>query len=94
MTKHIVFYRLREDCDKAAAIAEIRAALEALVGVIPGLVVMQIRPAEAGSFDYVLYSEFSSDSALEQYRSHPAHLAVKPLVHRYISQRVFAEFRV
>ena len=36
MVKHIVFYTLREDCDKAAAIAEIRAALEPLAGQIPG----------------------------------------------------------
>ena len=44
MVKHIVFYTLRDDCDKPAAIAEIRARLESLVGRIPGLRLMQIRP--------------------------------------------------
>ena len=49
MVKHIVFYTLREDCDKAAAIAEIRAALEPLAGQIPGFPVCRsARFARAG----------------------------------------------
>ena len=37
MIKHIVMYCLREDCDKAAAIEEIRSSLEPLAGIIPGV---------------------------------------------------------
>ena len=96
MIRHIVMYCLREDCDKAAAIEEIRVALEGLVGVIPGLQTMKIRPAIGGSagaikdgrFDYILYSEFESQEALDGYKTHPAHLAVKPIVHGYITARV------
>ncbi len=94
MIKHIVMYCLREDCDKAAAIAEIRSALESLVGVVPGLITMQIRQTTGGKYDYVLYSEFESEEALNAYKTDPAHLAVKPIVHGYITERVAADFIV
>ena len=92
MIKHIVMYVLRDDCDKAAAIEEIRQALEALVGVVPGLVEMKIRPTLGGSYDYILYSVFDSEDALAGYKMHPAHLAVKPIVHGYITERVAGDF--
>ena len=91
MVKHIVFYTLREDCDKAAAIAEIRAPL---AGQIPGLSCMQIRPVCKGGYDYALYSEFDSMEALAAYQQDPRHLAVKPIVHGYITGRVSADFTV
>ena len=94
MVKHIVFYTLREDCDKAAAIAEIRAGLEPLAGQIPGLSCMQIRPVCKGGYDYALYSELDSMEALAAYQQDPRHLAVKPIVHGYISGRVSADFTV
>lgn len=92
MVKHIVFYTLRSDCDKAAAIEEIRSALEPLAGQIPGLACMQIRPTCGGSWDYVLYSEFDSAEALAAYQKDPRHLAVKPVIHGYIDQRTAADF--
>lgn len=94
MVKHIVLYTLREDCDKAAAIADIRAHLEYLEGKIPGLLVMQIRPVCKGGYDYALYSEFESMEALEGYQKHPMHLEVKPIVHGYIATRTSADFEV
>ena len=94
MVKHIVFYTLRDDCSKSDAIEEIRGALEPLTQTIPGLTCMQIRPAAKGGYDYVLYSEFESMEALEGYQKNPAHLAVKPIVHQYIQERVSADFYV
>ena len=92
MIRHIVMYCIREDCDKAAAIEEIRVALEGLVGVVPGLKAMKIRPTVGGHYDYILYSVFDSEDALAGYKMHPAHLAVKPIVHGYITQRVAGDF--
>lgn len=94
MVKHIVMYCLREDCDKSAAVEEIRTALVALVGVVPGLITMQIRQTTGGKYDYVLYSEFESEEALTNYKTDPAHLAVKPIVHGYITDRVAADYTV
>lgn len=92
MVKHIVFYTLREDCDKPQAIAEIQNALEALNGQIEGLFKLEIRPTLQGAFDYVLYSEFADATALAAYQKDPKHLAVKPLVHGYIAQRAAADY--
>lgn len=94
MIRHIVMYCIRDDCDKAAAIEEIRSALENLTGIIPGLITMQIRPTTGGKYDYVLFSEFESEEALANYKTDPAHLAVKPIVHGYITERVAADYIV
>lgn len=92
MVKHIVMYILRDDCNKSAAIKEIKNALENLVGIIPGLIEMKIRPTMDGKFDYILYSVFDSKESLELYKNHPEHLKVKPIVHGYIVDRVAADF--
>ena len=94
MLRHIVMYKLREDCDKAKAIEKIRHALEPLAGVVPGLISMQIRPTLGGEYDYVLYSEFADRDSLEAYKSNPSHMAVKPIVHSYITERSGADTEV
>ncbi len=85
-------YVLRNDCDKPQAIKEIKLALENLVGIIPGLIEMKIRPTLDGKIDYVLYSVFENEESLKLYKDHPEHLKVKPIVHDYIVDRVAADF--
>lgn len=94
MVKHIVIYTLKEGVDKAAAVETIRSVLEPLVGVIPGLKFMQIRPAYQGGMDYALYSEFESREALASYAQHPAHLEAKSHFWHYLDKRVCADFEV
>ena len=94
MVKHIVIYTLKEDVNKPEAIALIRSVLEPLVGVIPGLKTMQIRPAYQGGMDYALYSEFESSEGLAQYAQHPAHLEAKSHFWHYLDKRVCADFEV
>jgi hypothetical protein len=79
MIRHIVMWKLRaEDGDgKAAAIGEIRGALEPLVGVIPGLRSLIVRADVAttdGNWDAVLVSEHDSTEALDGYQVHPEHV--------------------
>lgn len=92
MVKHIVMYTLRPDCNKTIAVETIREALENLVGLVPGLLKMEIRATVGGEFDYVLYSEFKDEAALEAYKTNPDHLAVKPTVHKYIKERKAADY--
>lgn len=92
MVKHIVLYTLKEGVDKAEAVAVIRAQLEPLVGVIPGLTHMEIRAAYQGGMDYALYSEFSDREALKNYVSHPAHLAAKEHFWHFLDRRVCADY--
>ena len=45
MVKHIVMYTLKEDQNKAEAVAFIADCLEPLVGKIPGLTHLEVRQA-------------------------------------------------
>ena len=94
MVKHIVVYTLKEGVNKAEAVEIIRSALEPLVGVIPGLLTMQIRRTYQGNMDYALYSEFENRQALADYRNHPAHLAAKEKFHHFLNTRIAADFEV
>ena len=92
MVKHIVLYTLKEGVNKEEAVAIIKAQLEPLVGVIPGLTHMEIRMAYQGGMDYALYSEFDSKEALANYASHPAHLAAKEHFWHFLDSRVAADY--
>lgn len=94
MIKHIVMWKLREDCDKAQAASEIKTALEGLNGKIPGLVSCRVSPAYKGTFDLVLETEFESAADQDAYQVNPLHLAGKKIVHSYITDRAFADFNL
>nr|WP_315592759.1 Dabb family protein [uncultured Cupriavidus sp.] len=80
--KHIVMWNLRGDSDgeKGSAVRQLKAAFESLRGRIPGLLHLEVG-VDSSRVDYacdvVLYTEFASRSALDEYASHPEHLRVK-----------------
>ena len=94
MVKHIVIYTFKEGVDKEKAVKIIASVLEPLVGVIPGLQHMEIRPAYQGGMDYCLYSEFESKQALADYAQHPAHLEAKTHFWDFLDSRVCADYEV
>ena len=94
MIKHIVVYTLKEGVDKEKAVKLIASVLEPLVGVIPGLNKMEIRPCYQGGMDYALYSEFESRQALAAYAEHPAHLEAKSHFWEMLDSRVCADYEV
>ena len=94
MVKHIVLYTLKEGVNKEDAVKIIKESLEPLVGVIPGLLHMEIRQAYQGGMDYALYSEFESKQLLESYAKHPLHLEAKTHFHHFIDTRVAADYEV
>ena len=91
MVKHIVLYTFKEGVNKEEAVSIIKAQLEPLVGVIPGLLHMEIRAAYNG-MDYALYSEFESREALANYAGHPAHQAAKTHFWDFLDTRVCADY--
>lgn len=93
MVKHIVLYTLKDGVEKAPAIEMIRSVLEPLVGKIPGLKHLEIRPAYNG-MDYALYSEFDSKQALSDYAVHPLHLEAKEHFFHLLDSRVAADYEV
>jgi hypothetical protein len=86
MIKHIVMWKFKDgvaDADKA----EVKRQLEALKGVTPTLIDIEVGLDVLGSDqskDMVLYSEFASMDDLKAYAEHPEHVKVggflKPLV--------------
>ncbi len=94
MVKHIVLYTLKEGVNKEEAVEIIRSVLEPLVGKIPGLMHMEIRPAYHGGMDYALYSEFESRESLKNYATHPLHLEAKEHFRTFLNERYCADYEV
>ena len=94
MVKHIVVYTLKEGVDKEAAVKKIGSLLEPLVGQIPGLKHLEVRPVFQGGMDYALYSELESRQALADYAVHPLHIAAKDQFFDMIDKRVSADYEV
>ena len=91
MVTHIVLLNLKDKSQKAQQGGEMKRRLEALVGVVPGLLSAQAGPGFNG-FDVGLVCTLESREALDAYQCHPAHMAVKEYVHSVISERVCCDF--
>jgi hypothetical protein len=98
MIKHIVMWTLKEQAEgasKAENIIKIREQLEALVGVVPGLLNVEVgenftdSPAAA---DLVLYSEIESREALPVYQQHPEHVKVAQFIGAVTSARQVVDY--
>jgi len=79
MVKHVILWKLRDDvADVASVKAGIKAGLEGLRGVVPGLIDIVVRTEGLASSnaDVMLDSTFESEAALRGYAVHPAHVAV------------------
>lgn len=78
MVKHMILWKLNDDCDKATVKAGIKAGLESLKGQIPGLLDIQVvtEGLESSNADLMLDSTFESETALKGYAVHPAHQQV------------------
>jgi antibiotic biosynthesis monooxygenase (ABM) superfamily enzyme len=96
MIKHIVFWKLEENAggqSKEANFRVMKEKLEALVGIVPGLLSAQVGfNYNGGDFDAALVSELESREALEAYRVHPAHKEVQKFVHSVICGRTALDF--
>ena len=86
MIKHIVMWQLKEQAegnDRKTNAQFVKSKLEAMVGLVPGMVKLEIGVdlgLDASGFDLVLYSEFENQEALAAYQSHPEHKAVFPFI--------------
>ena len=92
MVKHIVMWNLRQDAPTDAA-SQMKEQLEALVGIVPGLVSAQVGRGFNG-FDVALVSELENPEALDIYQEHPAHCKVKAYVHSVVRERACCDFIV
>lgn len=98
MIKHLVFWKLKEfahgNTRQQNAII-IKNDLEALAGKIPGLLNIEVGidySNTSESSDIVLYSEFESREALENYQIHPDHKALMPFIKEARSERRVVDY--
>ena len=98
MVKHMIIWRLRDDlADRAKTVADIKSALEGLVGKIDGLLAMHILTEGFASSagDIMMDSSFASAEALERYQKHPLHQAVaNTLVRPAVQERLSFDYEV
>lgn len=80
MVRHVILWKIKDEyADKKNEIRKgIKEGLEGLVGVVPGLleVNVQTEMLESSNADVMLYSELESEEALKGYQNHPAHVKV------------------
>ena len=79
MVKHVILWKLKDEiADKDAVKTGIKAGLEGLKGVVPGLVEIKVNTQGLASSnaDVMLDSTFESEAALKGYAVHPAHVEV------------------
>lgn len=78
MVKHIILWKLKDECNTDSVKNGIKQGLEGLLGVIPGLTEIKVQTTAlpSSTADVMLYSVFEDASALKTYAVHPAHVEV------------------
>ena len=78
MVKHVILWTLKEEFNTDEIKNGMKESLEALVGVVPGLLELkvQIEKLPSSNADVMLYSVLESEEALKGYAVHPAHVEV------------------
>jgi len=100
MVKHMIIWNLKDEYtseQKAQIKDEMKVALEALKGVVPGLVDIKvyIDPLETSTGDVMLDSTLESFEALKAYAVHPAHVeAADTKVRPFTASRSCMDFEI
>ena len=92
MVTHMVFWKLK-DGGKEENARIIKENLEALVGVIPGLLELRVGVnISGGEYDLALCARFASMLALHGYETHPEHLRARAFVKQVAAGRAAVDF--
>ena len=97
MVKHIVCWKLKKEAKErqAALAADLGARIHALLGVVDGLTAIELgENYNGGEYDLALLCEFVSREAERAYQSHPAHLAIKAIVHENVCGRAAVDYEL
>ena len=97
MVKHMIIWHLKEDADKKAVSADIKASLEGLVGKIDGLTEMHIltEALPSSSGDIMMDSSFESNEALQNYQKHPLHVEIaNSKVRPFVDTRLAFDYEI
>ena len=97
MVRHIVAWNYLEGFTQEENLqhaARVKAELEALPGVVPGLISLQvdISPLPTSDRDVVLNSLMESEEALAVYQAHPAHVNAGSYLRTVLINRTTMDF--
>lgn len=97
MVRHIVCWNVKSDIaaeEKMDKLAKMKQDLEALKGLIPGIIDIQLitEPILGSSADMMLTSLFESEEALKNYQVHPEHKKVGVYVATIACNRVCMDY--
>ncbi|MEN8254279.1 MAG: Dabb family protein [Verrucomicrobiota bacterium] len=96
MIKHIVMWKFKDEVAEAEKV-EMKRQLEALKGVVPSLVDIEVGldiSNKEASMDMVLYSEFQTLEDLAAYAGHPKHLKVVEFVKPLVCERAVVDYEI
>ncbi|MBQ9736231.1 MAG: Dabb family protein [Clostridia bacterium] len=98
MVKHVILWKLKSEYNTDAIKTDMKQSLEALVGVVPGLLSLHVQItalSTSANADVMLDSTFESPEALAGYAKHPAHvLAADTKVRPFTESRACLDFIV
>lgn len=98
MVKHMIIWKFKDEVtDTSATSAEIKSALEGLIGKIDGLLEMNIitNKLTSSSGDLMMDSTFEDQKALEAYQAHPLHKEIaNGLVRPNMSARLSLDYEI
>ena len=100
MVKHVILWELKPEFsaeEKENIKQGIKAGLESLAGVIPGLVEIKVNTngLPSSNADCMLDSTFTDEAALKAYAVHPAHQEIaNTKVRPYTCKRACLDFEI
>ena len=100
MVRHVILWTLKDEYSGVQIEeikAGIKAGLEGLKGVIPGLVEIRVNtdPLDSSNCDLMLDSLFENEGALKGYAVHPNHVEVaNTKVRPFTASRVCMDYEV
>lgn len=92
MVKHIVLWKLQNPNDRAVK-EKIKTDIEALVGVVPGLISAEVGFGFSGC-DIALTAVVEDRAALSVYQNHPAHVKVKEYIAGVVADRTVCDYEI
>lgn len=95
MVKHIILWKLKDECNTDEIKTGIKREIEGLLGKVPGLVEISVQTEclDSSNVDVMLYSVLESPEALKGYAVHPDHVKVADtFVRPYTASRACIDF--
>jgi len=98
MVKHVILWQFKDELsseERNERGAAMKAALEGLKGVVPGLkdIVVRLEKLESSNADIMLESTHEDEEALKTYANHPKHVEIaQTMVVPYVKLRVCMDY--